>query len=495
MNNPEGNKKLIYMDVGAWQSREKLNTNPTMTFGLIEHNAIALCTYFSDGTQGSIGNVEKYDGSNICEFIKVLMEFKYNTAFFSNRYDEHRYHIKKILQFESLSLLKNPKMLIILIPDLHLHYFKDTFLDNFVTYRQNGEDGPEEKYIENLGTRKSMENDFCKFLAAIDAFVKKSKIDAFVKKSQIKTYVAILGDMYELWETEACFKNFCDNKKNIESKYAQLRHTAEIINNTFKSENFKELTERYKSLKAFKSVFSKYYPELKKVSFAEVNEHLKFQLKNSCNKKHEFIMSEQEKMGETMKKSEHIANAILERYPNINFFFENPKQLKIADVTYFNCGNHDNYMCGINYEYMRAIFDQSNKTRDSYEIEVSQNPFKIIINSGFVRYNFTRLKDENVSDKCTILMSHGHCFDLLNRDEKFLIGRFITNLLIFYESLKMDFVKDFESAFKEMKEVRYDYKIMAKEALCQLPGPDNKSNFKILVHAHTHVPDGPEILK
>ncbi len=226
-------KKVIYMDVGSWQCREgeakdsgekgsseesqqsKVMPKPFMTFGLIEHNAVALCTYFPMEEYKITPRMERILAERHYEFHGTLIE-RFLTRMMRDKYfggdqgmdlesaerefgkNGQSYHVRKLISFQPNELLDDPNKLVILIPDLHLHFFKGTYLDNFVTFYQSS--WIEGKPVDEEIDRTSMERDFATFFKSIREFRD--------EMGEENIEVRLLGDVYEMWESLAAFHFF-----------------------------------------------------------------------------------------------------------------------------------------------------------------------------------------------------------------------------------------------------------------------------------------------
>jgi hypothetical protein len=255
-------QKVIYMDVGSWQCREGDGTGskkkglfkrsqpskdppkPYMTFGLIEHNAVALCNYFpmeeylkTPKMTGILASRQyNFDNTLIKKFLTQMMRDKYfgddpnmdlKSAEIKFGDHGHSYHVRKLISFLPNELLDNPKKLIILIPDLHLHYFKDTYLDNFITFYKsswvNGRPVSKKIIVNGKPKRTSMEKDFATFFESILAFSQKSGVNVEVR---------VLGDIYEMWESLAAFHFFRPDPDELKKRMKpviSLEHSVKCL--------------------------------------------------------------------------------------------------------------------------------------------------------------------------------------------------------------------------------------------------------------------------
>lgn len=432
-----------------------------MTFGLMEHNGIALCTYFSNGTKKiklpydvpAIG----YDFSKtqMFAFLNFMMNKKYkeyNIEYVGNRNPDMEYHVLQIFPFPPKSLLDNESELRILVPDLHLHFFKDTYLDNFITHYRNIADDYGIKSVK-IGKRTSMEMDFGLFLETIADF----------QKSVLSnTYIHFLGDTCELWETESIMRYYrSDNEAN--KIYKMLDDLGLwVLDNLEKSPQagsdpkFRKLKDYVKQLTRTKLVDIHLDPKMKKqldAIFASVD-------------RKRFLFEGGEDSNTVMTRAKGIRSEILNKHhgPNRKTF---TALLDAISWKYWINGNHDNYLGGINDANNTFAFSPP-------ELQAS------------------RFANQFTFQNCAFLYNHGHNMDFFNNDDACALGRIITCLLAFYELKgRGDLVKKFEGIFRSDQDVRLDYvkKIARLCYLWEQDTPAFKKKNKVIVLAHTHIPD------
>ncbi len=250
------NLRVLYIDAGGWYGGQKNLAGkdldplfPTTTFVLIAHDSVALCSFnhIPGGwrwsgpslTPGEMTSVTRR-GSGlwmenwIFKFLDTMMGTKLGKQLPQPDLIGLHQHILNFERFAPGTFFEatGPKKLVVLIPDLHLSYFKDSALDNFVTdyeeVRLRGRHRDEYAFAR-LKKRRSLEIEFGQFLETI----------SILSKANPKSIeVSFLGDVYELWETRAMarwFQNYKpDNEQNL---IALLRTVNDIINPLVKAVN------------------------------------------------------------------------------------------------------------------------------------------------------------------------------------------------------------------------------------------------------------------
>jgi len=455
------NPQAIYMDVGCWQGKE--DEEPTMTFGLMAHNAIALCSYYSSGDRtDSIPYTDEnlqfdFRKSLIYEFLNLMTANKYGVGSSDNDTltkcaDFHwpEYHIEKIIPFASRSLLSDENMLHIFIPDLHLHYFKDTYLDNFVTSFGN-------EIVHNrpvkvkLPASRSMVNEFATFLKTIIQFQ---------QRRDAQSRVIFLGDLCEMWGTNAVIRHNCLRNIDIISFYRGLNelkeHIALSLTNVF--EGNKTLVE--------------YAIKLKQLRIDKLPIDPRFTAQISILRKDKPLIRRLAIDGrlspsEIRQKARTIESEILKKHRDKNG--DNLKDLvsmikrKVTIV-----GNHDNYH------------------------QISNMTSLLSFNMG--AYNIRLGRFDPVSlDNATnsmICYGHGHNLDPHNNDDYCGTGHLLTILLTFFEAKKQgDMFKKYDRAFRNT-DVRMDN----IQSICRIfhrwEQKDSlaRDRNKVMILAHTHSP-------
>lgn len=181
---------LLYLDAGAWQGNEKgdFRTNFILVWG---HEA-ALCSYYRVPSWESSSNIRLLKGMYGNTSWPVFSEPQSNPILdFLKKIDSSAplSHVQYFYKSTLKPFWEDNSMLII-IGDLHLHLLrqrddgKQALLDNFVK-------------VEG-GKRKSLEEDFCKFLGQIYEWQNSNK--------DIKVKVVQDGDMLDIWEVKYVFE-------------------------------------------------------------------------------------------------------------------------------------------------------------------------------------------------------------------------------------------------------------------------------------------------
>lgn len=442
-----GQPKIIYMDAGCWQSHEK--GMPVTTFCLIEHNAIALCSYISDGTYTELPNIPEigyqFTTSNIQLFLLQMVQMRFNITL-SDEDPITGFFIKKIIPFPEKSLLDSINELQILIPDLHLHYFKWTHLDNFITYYGNRYNSGRVHPVQ-LNGRASLENDFGNFLLIIKAFQ-----DYYIHD----TKVSLLGDAVELWETYHVLNHFKD-KEELNKWYRNLDAMAlNIYEDIKKHPNPK--------IRKLKEIIPKITSQkLSEIKLDAIIEKVVFDFYNSPKLRELLINEQDDSSFHVKRKARGLREEIFKKHygPNGKNFIELLGQIH-SNLKIW--GNHDNYTEGLiecNYHW-------------DFDYDVNEKYFE----------------PTNSYENCISVFAHGHNMDTFNNDEACALGNIITLLLTFYESKGLgDATKEIEEVFRSESEVRNDY-IRKISKICY--GWDNykkrTNKNKLFVLAHTHMP-------
>jgi len=434
-----------------------------MTFGLIEHNALALCSYFSDGRKSAdipsasrVGN-EKYNFqiSLINEFLTLVMNNKYNKkpVFYQYQTQPKQYHIQKLIPFPAKSLCDEDDRLIIIIPDLHLHFFKGTYLDNFVTYYESRWDinKPGDKFT---GKRCSMEKEFGEFLVSIVEFQKK----------HYRTQVIFLGDTYEMWETQRMIGWFCIRKLNINGMSKAYYETLKEIKET--------------GIIVEGSEFAGVVNEFLRINFPEkptdpelVNQINVLSKSSNIN---DIYIEINDSGNEIQKKASNLKNAILDKYKDMKgtTFYDLFDSVLLKA---FYQGNHDNFL-GL------SSLDGFN----SLALNVPND-------------NIYKVGHFSTTENSSIFVHHGHLFDKSNQDAGCFIGYLVTGLCAIHEAIKSgDEFKKLEDKIFPFDKVREDLikwsnDVFRLRGISSKSDPKDKKNpktvFNIIIQAHTHKPD------
>lgn len=473
---------VIYMDVGAWQSREK--KEPTMTFGLVEHNAIALCTYYSSGEL--LGEIpDKYDFKNslINKFLTTMMENKYGQAFKEDKNKNNpklkRYHIIKILTFQDKELLDDKNQLRIFIPDLHLHYFKDTYLDNFITWRLNyWKDGRPNS--EPTFFRVSMEGDFVNFINSI--------IDC-KKKYKIKENVMFLGDIFDLWESVEAIRTFCVEKKgkNYEVEYYKLQD--QLKNLKYHLEQIGPIVD------IVVEGISNFIRNLYEVDITkgEVDSILLRTIDDLSEDTFSKLLINYYDNSKMVKmKARYMSDKILEKYgaytgSPFKTLLKTLAQIVKVDYIY---GNHDNFLGKMELKPPNG------------EISYLKIADKVV--SSF-KPNNERFRISFKNNNSIFIIPHGHNWDKFNSDDDFTVGYSITKIVMLYESKgKVDVLKDFEETFFDRNKLIEsinktinviedklgfcDMMDLGRSDLPIIGGSKSIRKNKVVIMGHTHEP-------
>ncbi|MBN1212788.1 MAG: hypothetical protein JXA92_09450 [candidate division Zixibacteria bacterium] len=234
-------KYFVLLDAGAWQADQE--GTATTTFGLIAGSDIALCSW-----------LETYKGKlsdNVTPHIRNLLGYLQLKSP-SRGYVIDQVYLKK-------PVLESNRMLV-LIPDLHLHYFKKKAWDNFITKKDWGE-------IESL------EDELVRFLTLTKDWAEHNGVDVeFIQ----------LGDCYEMWESKLVVeKHIADLQRNIELyedikngsiSYSDYKYSSpvtlsgnyDVIIKGFKEkkENYQNTLNSFKNPDIFVQEIEKKYPVL-----------------------------------------------------------------------------------------------------------------------------------------------------------------------------------------------------------------------------------------
>jgi hypothetical protein len=477
------NPKAIFLDAGVWESMEK--KEPVMTFGLLEHNAIALCSYYYKKGRTCYqipeksGNVE-YDFAHslMNKFLGIMMRNKYYKEGMSSseRIDisARGYHILKLIPFPPRALLDDDKILYIFIPDLHLHYFKGTYLDNFVTYFGNKWDGRPKSVP--LGSRRSMEIDFGNFLHSIIEF-------QGAKDEPYRARVVFLGDMFDLWETNGIFQMIDLNDR--QEMFDDMQH---LIGSLLDEEKLApEIHEFIKQLHALRIAESPSDPEFVKQEWPLVQARLSKE--NSQDRQHFeklCIRFNKDSLDEVRDKAKNIEREILEKYCDRE---GNSFQKLIDQIGNYHRvgGNHDNF-----------FYLQDPKAVQTY----------------FLWGNYAIKPEDHVpywehSKRAAIFFEHGNNFESVNCDRMCGWGYLITSLVALVEEKQHgDILKNNLETFMPFEKTRQQF----TDATCQIfyywdqkdlywdPKDLEERSFEkekrwvpglrnnVMIYAHTHVP-------
>lgn len=457
-------QRIIYMDVGCWQGKEE--QQPTMTFGLIEHNSVALCTFYSNGERqcktyypngGNKPGIPfmikefEYDFNKtlINKFLTEMMEKKYGTDFIKYRSEPSMkdFHIIKLIPFPRRTLLDDETKLLIIIPDIHLHYFKLSYLDNFITWFGNKwESGkPVSKKLPN---RISMEGDFSIFLNHIADFQRRGKAEG-----NAPIGVLMLGDMYEMWETRSVVERLLlfDNEKRY---YEDLHKLIEWLLNRFKGEGD----------------LRKFLKELYDLRISELPTDPLFQEQISSLRKDQktlkkLYINHDESLDTFKEKADYLKNEILKQYSDKNgkSFADLLDDIKATRITF--PGNHDNFL---GMSTLDPLY--------SFQLARYEPPsWRFNINYSYKNTDF--------------LFMHGHNLDQHNNDESCGTGYAITSLLTLFEAKQRgDLLKHYESILAGDAHLDYIKKLAPILYKWDQEGALRSKKNIAIMHAHTHKP-------
>lgn len=449
------------MDVGCWQGKE--DEEPTMTFGLMVHNALALCSFYSNGNKLStipyVDSNLQFDFKNslIYEFLRTMLINKYGSDFnhnlASDRYQNPEwaeYHIIKIIPFPHKALLADENTIHILIPDLHLHYFRDTYLDNFITCYEN-------EYVlgkpvsRKLQIYKSMDSDFSTFL---------NTIIQFQQRRHIKSRVVFFGDLCEMWGTNAAIRHHCIHNIDLMSFYRGLEDLKNQVANVFT-----KIFEGHK-------ILSEYATKLKQLKIDRLPIDPRFTAQLSILKKDRPLATKLAIDGKLSKQEIHEKARILEseilkkHHSHSGENFEDQLARIKGKVTIV--GNHDNFHQISN---MTPLFSFN---LGAYDIRLG-------------RFNPISLDNSPSSVLC---YGHGHNLDPHNNDDYCGTGHLITIFLTFFEAKKQGhMLKRYDGAFRNT-----DMRSDNIGNICRIfhrweqKDPRNSERNKIMILAHTHKP-------
>ena len=437
--------QAIYLDAGAWQSRE--TGFPSMDFAVIEHNFIALCSYFfGENKASTISSPKSFDylKSNTCIVLTEILRHKLFGAGMKNLNPNPAattLFIRKYLVFEDLALLDTKNKIILMVPDLHLHYFKNTLCDNFITWYEEKLDASTNKFhYVKLKNRRSMESDFCNFLKGIEAYQKQG--------GDVST--RFLGDLYEMWETDALVNAFCI-RHNSDSAYKTVDALIEWLCDNYHGTGV--ISDFLRDIKAFK--FSKNPLD------TELSSRLN-KLKEDKNLVENLFFDPDDSAGVIEQKAKFMAGKIRDQYKSVDGekMFDIYDRINWKRILY---GNHDNFFNLSSCEPLSTFL--------LGDLEIP-------------------LLNPNESNKnCEMLYAHGHEFDSFNNDKACGSGYLITFLLALLEAKKAgDLLKNYEGRFRQ-GDIRIEYmkgiaKIFFNWDVKKAAGSKNK----IIAVAHTHIP-------
>jgi hypothetical protein len=496
--------RAFFLDAGAWHGRE--DDLPTMTFGLMEHNTLALCSYFCDGRYTSLPKVKPdlnycFDATWTALFLSLMINRKYGLSIAPDN-DLIGYHVKQIIPLPPQTLCDDPNEFNIFVPDLHLHYFKNTYLDNFITwYRNTSSRG--RIHVEKLAKRTSMEYDFALFLDCV--------IEMWGLVPGSRKRLQLLGDVYELWETESVVYNF-ETPETAAKSFRTLNGIArslwygpddpecqdlgEVLHSPDSQDviwpfwplvmgldvqkpgpgepkacsAWKDVTPRTGADRRVRDALHKFATEPMPDRPPDPQIQQEVNALYRSNQAENFFMLWEEDGMERKRKAEFVCSRILEKYHAKDGRSLQELLIK-ADAlgTHWQItdpiGNHDNYLRGEGSNFAAAL----------YKFEVNPEWFKPKVDNN----------------KCSCwTYEHGHNMDKFNNDEACLLGRYITGLLTFYEVQQLgDLVRTFEEAFGGPGRGRWDtianvISIFYDWDLNYEAGSKNK----LMVLAHTHSP-------
>jgi UDP-2,3-diacylglucosamine pyrophosphatase LpxH len=181
--------QTVYMDIGCWQGKENAEST-CMSFGMIAGGHIVLACFNSSDDPWYIGvshsscftdeqlHEEKADdySAPIFEVLKGICKQSKTGANYYN-------HILQWVELKSTHSFTEKGELLVFIPDLHLHWLKESSFDNFSYGRK----------WSVFSKIISLDKAFCQFLRILADVSKHHNVKVFQ-----------LGDLYELWESWCC---------------------------------------------------------------------------------------------------------------------------------------------------------------------------------------------------------------------------------------------------------------------------------------------------
>lgn len=509
-------ERLIYFDVGAWTGTE--TSPPTMTFGLIERRAIALCCYNLSsnydrkilpcdlkppkenkqvvGSLSGLLNSQLKPSTGSFQFAKSLIN-EFLTILIKNKYElspeqvkvhstpeEKINHIINLIPVDEDLCLEGE--LFVLIPDLHIHYFKGSPLDNFITKYQDvlGKDDLPEQ--QKLTKAVSLEKDFGTFLATIREFQNQ---DPLQKK---KLTPIFLGDTTEFWETKAMLK-FYSNCNNVEEIIEQDKKLLEILKEFpikglaiikdippdfifFVSQILTKLAsevEKYEKLWNNNGAKDGETPRNKFIS-AILNTDRKMDLKD--------VLSLSDKILENYKYKDQDYLEILAEIFGHSYYY---RSYLFPYCLYLIPGNHDFWPRNHGLD----IFKMSsfNSTYNLFKLKRNHKNLKLF---GLIKESPIGLQSFNLEGKAFFWIHHGN-LDAFNFHYDCLMGYIITFLCAFFESYSLG------DEFKMLESELIPDCTARKEAIDQMLSivlankdtvPAGQYPIKIMIVAHSHKP-------
>jgi hypothetical protein len=436
------------MDAGSWHGPE--SGMPTTTFGLMTHDAIALCSWLSDGTRTEVPTAPElgfdYGGTHVAAFLSLVLEDRFGVAPKpGNRL--HGYLIRKLIPLPPKSLLTATDELRIFVPDLHLHYFKGTVLDNFITWYGNRCDGVAIAPVR-LERRTSLEHEYAAFVRCMTRF----------QKRHLKgTRVHFMGDMCEMWETEAIVRNFATPGKAA-GYYEDLEDVAEWILDGLKDRAPVDPAGR-RTRDAIR-LLTKNRLSSTAVDAAVVNE---VKALHDLGEASRFTLEPDDTPEAVREKGKHVRSRIMARHhaaDGTDFAALHDE----LNGKFLTTGSHDNFL--------RPVLD------------------------GNFAFGFSKTVDPDrfrptaSNNACCWAAHHGHNMDAASNDESCGAGRLIANLLTFHEmNGRGDLVRKIEGIFRSDAEVRTTYVQDIAKVFCDWEKRESAaSRNKLMVLAHTHSP-------
>ena len=444
-------QRIIDLDVGCWQSYEE--QDPVMTFALIEHDTIALCNYFSNGeiltpSLASTNNEAGYD-------FRRTLTFKFLSSLFEKKYGHimntssqpSLYHILKLMQFPRRSLLDKDNSLLIFIPDLHLHYFKLSYLDHFITYYSNEWDNSSGKPIKRVTGRISMEDEFSLFLKCIAEFQKRG----------YEANVYTLGDLTDMWRTKAVIETFLTDHSGSFIKRADLSRIYKgfnaLINDLDKNSKNKNLGNILNFLRDLR---------FEKLPYDSIIIEQISYLRNDQKALEKIHILDNEVSDSLWLKARNLEDEILLKYGNGE---DNFNKLFGDIYVVARNGNHDNFL-------------ETNSVSPIYTFNLG------CFDSNGLKYpNYYEQRETD------FLILHGQNLDQYSNDKACGIGYLIVALLILFEGKEQrDLIMKLERMINDESYQNY-IRTIASVIHNKDEGniiKDRKN--KVIIHAHTHHP-------
>lgn len=171
-------RKCYFLDVGGWHHDRSKGFSHT-DFGLVSGKYILLCSWLNmEGEERGL-KYYKYCGKN-----KVPTNYDKRGFYYFTRSIDEFFNMPKgaiVAHFRAEELFISDDKLIVFLPDLHLHLFRETVIDNFM-YNCN--------FKANPGKLKiiSLEDELAELLE---------------RAQSLGAEIIQVGDCFEIWEVQA----------------------------------------------------------------------------------------------------------------------------------------------------------------------------------------------------------------------------------------------------------------------------------------------------